>query len=63
MKGIENRNDLEIEESAYDIDYQNFKGTFYEDKQIDIYEDEITGAHFKYNDLCSKLKYFKILLE
>ncbi|CAI2359488.1 unnamed protein product [Moneuplotes crassus] len=48
----------EYEEDLDDIDFQNYKGIFYEDDPTSKYQDPETGAHFDYTDVCKRL--FKI---
>lgn len=37
-----------------DIDFDNFKGIYFGDKH-EKYQDPVTGCHFEYNNLCSRL--------
>ena len=42
-----------------DVDYLlNYKGEFY-NSQIEKYQDLVTGAHFRYTDLCKRLESLK----
>ena len=63
MKGIKKRNDLLVDEDVNDIDFQNYKGIFFGESHTERYEDEETGAHFEYNDLCKKLSNLKLPTE
>ena len=49
-----------IEDDDYedidDIDVINYRGIFVEEEAPEKYQDEVTGAHFEYNDLCNKLQ-------
>jgi len=38
------------------IDVDNFRGIYFNSKHDDKYFDEVTGAHFEYNDLCNRLR-------
>lgn len=44
------------------IDFGNYKGIFY-DEPSEKYQDEITGAHFEYFDMCLRLKKLKKKIE
>lgn len=46
----------EYEEDLDDIDFQNYKGIFYEDDPTTKYQDPETGAHFDYTDVWSRLR-------
>lgn len=45
------------------IDFQNYKGMFFNDDPGLKYQDEITGAHFEYKDMCKRLEYIKRTLQ
>lgn len=45
------------------IDFQNYKGMFYDDDPGLKYQDEITGAHFEYKDMCRRLEKLKRFMQ
>ncbi len=47
---------VDYEDDLDDIDFNNYKGFFYQDKAEQRYQDEVTGAHFNYIDMCHRLK-------
>jgi hypothetical protein len=44
-----------------DIDFQNFKGIYFNDDPNRKYQDPETGSHFEYFDLCKRLSKLKEL--
>jgi len=44
------------------IDLQNYKGMFYNEDTDLKYQDQITGAHFEYKDMCRRLNKLKSIL-
>ena len=46
-------------EDEYDtgegIDHENYKGIYFEDEPKQKFQDEVTGAHFEFNDMCKRL--------
>ena len=51
------------EEDLDDIDFNNYKGMFYEDDPGSKYQDPLTGAHFEYRDMCRQLSRLQTQLE
>ena len=51
QNGKEEENDEDID----DIDVKNYRGIFVEEEPQEKYQDEITGAHFEYHDICNRL--------
>jgi len=45
---------IEYEEDLDQIDFNNYKGMFFDD-QAQKYQDPNTGAHFDYHDMCCRL--------
>lgn len=43
------------------LDFQNFKGIYFEEDPNRKYQDPDTGCHFEYNDLIKRLKKLKSL--
>jgi hypothetical protein len=64
-KGVDddgNINDMEKEDSDIDnLDFDNFKGIYFEEDPNRKYQDPDTGCHFEYYDLCKRLSKLKIL--
>ena len=57
-----NINDMEKEDSDIDnLDFDNFKGIYFEEDPNRKYQDPDTGCHFEYYDLCKRLSKLKIL--
>ena len=52
-----------MEDDLDDIDYNNYKGIFYDDDPTTKYQDPETGAHFDFNDICGRLAQIKISRE
>jgi hypothetical protein len=44
-----------------DLDFDNFKGIYFNDDPNRKYQDPETGCHFEYNDLCKRLVDLKAL--
>ena len=44
-----------------DINFDNFKGIYFEDDPNRKFQDPETGCHFEYKDLCKRLSKLKIL--
>ena len=44
-----------------DIDFQNFKGIYFNDDPNRKYQDPETGCHFEYGDLCKRMLKLKEL--
>jgi hypothetical protein len=44
------------EEDLDCIDFNNYKGIFFEDEPGRKYQDEVTGAHFEYGAMCRRLR-------
>lgn len=53
----------EYDEDLDDIDFGNYKGIFYEDDPTTKYQDPDTGAHFDFEDICSRLSKVKKIKE
>lgn len=51
----EQQNEPNYAEDLDCIDFQNYKGMFYNDDSGTKYQDEVTGAHFEYRDMCKRL--------
>lgn len=54
--------DQKIDSDVDEIDFENFKGIYFNDDPNRKYQDPDTGAHFEYFDLCKrmvKLKEFR----
>lgn len=49
---------VDYDEDLDNIDFNNYKGIFYDDSH-EKYQDEVTGAHFEYFDMCRRLKKLK----
>jgi len=47
---------VDYEEDLDQIDFNNYKGMFFNDDPGQKYQDEVTGAHFEYHDMCRRLK-------
>jgi hypothetical protein len=57
-----NINEMEKEDSDIDnIDFDNFKGIYFEDDPNRKFQDPDTGCHFEYYDLCKRLSKLKVL--
>ncbi len=56
MAGRKHANDVNYDEDLDEIDFQNYKGMFFNDDPGQKYQDELTGAHFEYHDMCHRLK-------
>ena len=56
-------NQPDYEEDLDCIDFQNYKGMFYNDDPGLKYQDEITGAHFEHKDMCRRLEHLKRTLQ
>jgi sugar lactone lactonase YvrE len=41
-----------------DFDFDNFKGIYFGDKH-EKYQDPVTGCHFRYDDLCARMRKLK----
>ena len=50
-----------IDSDVDDIDFQNFKGIYFNDDPNRKYQDPETGAHFEYFDLCKRMVKLKEL--
>ena len=50
------KDNVNYEEDLDQIDFANYKGMFYQDDPGQKYQDEVTGSHFEYNDMCRRLK-------
>ena len=48
--------DNDYEEDLDNIDFNNYKGMFYNDQPGTKYQDPVTGAHFEFRDMCNRLK-------
>ena len=48
------------DEDLDEIDFNNYKGMFFNDDPGQKYQDEVTGAHFEYRDMCKRLKRLQI---
>lgn len=60
---MENQGDeIDYGEDLDQIDFENYKGIFYEEP-AEKYQDEVTGAHFEYFDMCRRLKRLQKELE
>ena len=47
--------DINYDEDLDQIDFNNYKGMFFNDDLNQKYQDPITGAHFEYYDMCCRL--------
>lgn len=47
---------VDYEEDLDQIDFNNYKGMFYNDEPGQKYQDEVTGAHFEHHDMCKRLQ-------
>jgi len=45
----------QYQEDLDDIDFDNYKGVFFEDNPTTKYTDPQTGAHFDFKDICKRL--------
>jgi len=54
-KSKEGNNDVNYDEDLDQIDFNNYKGMFYNDEPGNKFQDEKTGAHFEYHDMCRRL--------
>jgi hypothetical protein len=53
----------DYDEDLDDIDFGNYKGIFYEDDPTTKYQDPETGAHFDFDNICSRLHKIKVSKE
>jgi hypothetical protein len=44
-----------VDSDVDDIDFDNFKGIYFNDDPNRKYQDPETGCHFEYGDLCKRL--------
>lgn len=51
--------DVNYEEDLDCIDFNNYKGMFYQDDPGQKYQDPRTGAHFEFRDMCRRLDLLK----
>ena len=57
-----NINDMEKDDSDIDnLDFDNFKGIYFDEDPNRKYQDPDTGCHFEYYDLCKRLSKLKVL--
>lgn len=56
-------NQPDYEEDLDCVDLQNYKGMFYNDDPGLKFQDETTGAHFEYKDMCRRLERLKGTLQ
>ncbi len=56
MARREKTDGVDYDEDLDQIDFNNYKGMFYNDDPGQKYQDEVTGAHFEYHDMCRRLK-------
>ena len=55
-------NDMEKDDSDIDnLDFDNFKGIYFDEDPNRKYQDPDTGCHFEYYDLCKRLSKLKVL--
>lgn len=47
--------DKAVDSDVDDLDFQNFKGIYFNEDPNRKYIDPDTGCHFEYNDLCKRL--------
>ena len=47
---------INYDEDLDPIDFNNYKGMFFNDDPGQKFQDEVTGAHFEHNDMCKRLK-------
>lgn len=45
----------QYQEDLDDIDFDNYKGVFFEDNPTTKYTDPDTGAHFDFRDVCKRI--------
>ena len=61
-EGGGNINDMEKDDSDIDnLDFDNFKGIYFDEDPNRKFQDPDTGCHFEYNDLCKRLAKLKVL--
>jgi hypothetical protein len=51
----EDYTESETNDDLDDIDFENYKGIFFQDEPGKKYQDEETGAHFEYEDMCKRM--------
>ena len=49
------KNEINYEEDLDQINFNNYKGMFFQDAHDTKYQDLVTGAHFEYKDMCRRL--------
>ncbi len=49
-------NGVNYDEDLDHIDFDNYKGMFFGDEPGQKFQDEVTGAHFEYHDMCKRLQ-------
>ena len=57
MCDVEDPNESDVDE----LDFDNFKGIYFNDDPNRKYQDPDTGCHFEYIDLCKRLIWLKKL--
>jgi len=53
------KQEINYEEDLDHVDFDNYKGCFYNKDTDHKYLDEVTGSHFNYFDICLKLELLK----
>ena len=51
----------DLEEDEEDIDLENYKGIYFNDDPGRKFQDELTGAHFEFSDMCGRLDKLRTL--
>ena len=57
----EEEEDGEKDSDVDDLDFNNFKGIYFNDDPNRKYQDPVSGCHFEYLDLCKRLIALKSL--
>ena len=55
------QNEKKVDSDVDDVDFNNFKGIYFQDDPNKKYTDPETGAHFEYFDLCKRMAKLKEL--
>lgn len=50
----DDQHDIHAEEEGDDVDVNNYKGIYFGDN-AEKFQDEVTGAHFDFSDMCNRL--------
>lgn len=52
----------ELEEEDENVDLNNYKGIYFNEDPGRKFQDEVTGAHFRFDDMSNRLNKLKVLL-